>query len=233
MRPEILNPLFAPVTAIKGVGQRFARLVEKAAGPLVVDLVWHIPTGLIDRRYAPALRDAVPGEIATLRVVVEQHLPPANPRHPYRVRCTDGTGFITLVFFHVRGDWLERMLPVGEERLVSGRIEEFNGLLQMSHPDHVGAPGEIELAVEPVYGLTAGLSLKMMRKAVDSALERLPTLPEWLDPAFVERRRFPALARRGAGAAPAGRAGRPWRRNISPGSASPMTSSWPTSWRWR
>jgi ATP-dependent DNA helicase RecG len=191
LRPEILNPLFTEITALKGVGQRLAGMVEKAAGPLVLDLVWHLPTGIIDRRASPSLAEAIPGQIATLTVTVEQHLPSANPRHPYRVRCSDGTGIITLTFFHVRGNWLEKALPVGETRLISGKLEEFNGQLQMSHPDHMGPAGEIELAVEPVYGLTAGLSLRVMRKTIEAALGRLPPLPEWQDPALLQRRGWP------------------------------------------
>jgi len=192
LRPEILFPLFAPVTALKGLGARLGKLVEKAAGPQVVDLVWHIPTGLIDRRFAPKLAEAEPGQIVTLTVTVEAHQPSGSSRLPYRVRCSDETGFITLTFFHARGDWLEKALPVGEIRVISGKLESFNGLLQMSHPDHIGALGEVDLTIEPVYGLTAGLSLKMIRKAVQAALARVPVLPEWQDQDFLARRAWPS-----------------------------------------
>jgi ATP-dependent DNA helicase RecG len=189
LRPEILYPLFAPVTSLKGVGARFARLIEKAAGPHVADLIWHLPVGVIDRRFAPPVAEAIPGQIATLTVTVEAHFPPATQRLPYRVRCSDESGAITLVFFHVKGDWLEKALPVGETRIVSGKVEAFNNLLQMSHPDHIAAPDAVEgLAIEPVYGLTAGLSLKLMRKTVESALARAPELPEWQDPAVLKAR---------------------------------------------
>lgn len=189
MRPEILYPLFAPVTSLKGIGTRLARLVERAAGPHVVDLLWHLPTGLIDRSLSPTVADAIPGEIVTLTVTVDAHQPPGSARLPYRVRCSDETGALTLVFFHVKGDWLERALPVGSTRIISGKLETFGGLLQMSHPDHIGDPGAGEvLAIEPVYGLTAGLSLKVMRKAIEGALARARPLPEWQDPAFLQRR---------------------------------------------
>jgi ATP-dependent DNA helicase RecG len=191
LRPEILFPLFAPVTALKGLGARLGKLVEKAAGPQIVDLIWHLPTALIDRRFSPCLAEAEPGQIVTLTVTIEAHQPPGASRLPYRVRCSDGTGFITLTFFRAQGDWLEKALPVGETRVISGKLEAFNGVLQMSHPDHIGAPGEVDLAIEPVYGLTAGLSLKMMRKAVQGALARVPALPEWQDPALVQRRGWP------------------------------------------
>jgi ATP-dependent DNA helicase RecG len=127
----------------------------------------------------------------TLTLTVEAHFPPGSSRLPYRVRCADETGFVTLIFFHARGDWLEKALPVGAVRVVSGKLEAYNSQLQMNHPDHIGVPGEVELAIEPVYGLTAGLSLKMMRKAVQAALTRVPRLPEWQDPTLLQRQAWP------------------------------------------
>src|SRR5579859_3089297 len=140
LRPEILFPLFAPVTSLKGIGQRFGKLVERAAGPRLVDLLWAKPAGVIDRRFSPKLRDAPPGQIATLTVHVDQHLPPGNARQPYRVRCSDETGHITLTFFRARGDWIEKVLPLGSIRVISGKVESYGDQLQMSHPDHM-APG--------------------------------------------------------------------------------------------
>jgi ATP-dependent DNA helicase RecG len=192
LRPEILNPLFTPVTSLKGVGPRLGVLVERAAGPLLVDLVWHLPTGLVDRRYQPKLAEATAGEIATLTVTIEQHLAPQNPRHPWRVRCTDGTASLILAFFHVRGDRVAKLLPVGAERVISGRLEAFAGQWQMSHPDHIGAPGDLDRLVEPIYGLTTGLPPRSLRNAVEASLARLPDLPEWLDPSIIAREGWPA-----------------------------------------
>jgi ATP-dependent DNA helicase RecG len=189
LRPEILYPLFAPVTALAGVGPRFAKLFEALAGPQVVDLCWHLPSGLIDRRYAPKVAAAAPGRIATLTVTVGAHQAPRTPRQPYRIACHDETGALDLVFFHAREDYLRRVLPEGEQRVVSGKVEVFADTLQITHPDHIGRPEERArlMTVEPVYPLTAGLSLKVVGKAVRGALERAPELPEWLDPAFLER----------------------------------------------
>jgi ATP-dependent DNA helicase RecG len=193
LRPEILFPLFTPTTALPGIGPRLAKLVEHAAGPVVADLLWHLPSGIVDRRFAPKLADAPRGVVATLTVTVDMHYPNASPRLPYRIRCSDETGFITLVFFHVKGDYLSRLLPPGALRVVSGKVEEFNGQLQMTHPDHIAAPDELDAvqSVEPVYGLTAGLPLKVMRKATEAALARAPALPEWLDPSVQKQRRWP------------------------------------------
>ncbi len=189
MRPEVLYPLFVPVTSLPGVGPRLGRLIERVAGPHVVDLLWHLPTGLIDRRHAPKVAAAEPGVIATMTVRVDHHQPPPNRRLPYKVHCSDETGSLTLVFFHAQPDYLQRILPEGETRVVSGTVDRFGDELQITHPDHVGTREELDRlqAVEPVYGLTAGLSLKVLGRAVRAALDKAPELDSWLDPAFAER----------------------------------------------
>ena len=193
MRPEILFPLFAPATSLSGVGPRFAKLFETlTGGPAVIDLCWHLPSGLIDRRYAPPLAEVVPGRIATLTVEVGEHRAPPTRRQPYRVLCHDASGSIELVFFHAHRDYLMKMLPPGQTRVVSGKVEVFNDRLQMTHPDHIAPPAEAASlqTVEPVYPLTAGLTLKTVGKAVQAALQRVAALPEWLDPALKARERW-------------------------------------------
>ncbi|WP_299621174.1 ATP-dependent DNA helicase RecG [Pelagibius sp.] len=190
MRPEILFPLFAPATSLPGVGPRYAKLFEGlVGGPAVLDLCWHLPSGIIDRRYGPPLAEVIPGRIATLTVTVGEHRAAASRRQPYRVLCYDDSGSLDLVFFHAHADYLMRSLPPGQTRVVSGKVEVFHDRLQMTHPDHIAAPEEAASlkAVEPVYPLTAGLSLKVVSKAVHAALERLPEVPEWLDAAQRQR----------------------------------------------
>jgi len=190
VRPEILYPLFAPVTTLPGVGPRFAKLIERLAGREVASLCWHLPSGIIDRRFSPKLAAAPVGAIVTLTLTVDAHLPPANRRHPYKVRCRDETGFVHLVFFHARPEYLARVLPEGATRVVSGKLERFGAELQMTHPDHIVTPAEGERlrAVEPVYPMTAGLPSKTLLKAVEGALDRLPALPEWIEPSYLKRR---------------------------------------------
>jgi ATP-dependent DNA helicase RecG len=190
LRPEILFPLFAPVTSLAGVGPRHGKLFEKLAGAAVVDLLWHLPVDIIDRRFTPKVAAAPEGAIATITITVDGHERPRSPRQPYRVRCRDETGFLYLVFFHAKGDYIERLLPVGAKRVVSGRIEHFNNQIQITHPDHIEEPDAVTRLkpIEPVYPLTQGLSLKMVGKAIDAALARAPELGEWDDPAFLARR---------------------------------------------
>lgn len=192
MRPEILFSTFAPVSGLPGVGPRIAKLIEKVAGPRLVDLYWHLPTQIVDRRYSPPLTSAPDGAVVTVTVVVERHTPAPGKRLPYKVFCSDSSGRLTLVFFHARPDYLQRALPVGEERVVSGRIRHYGDELQITHPDHIGTAAELDTlkAVEPVYRLTAGLTARPLQRAVRSALDQAPDLPEWLEPQFVSGRRW-------------------------------------------
>jgi ATP-dependent DNA helicase RecG len=195
VRPAILDKLFAPVTALPGIGTQIGKLFERVAGPAIVDLLWHLPSGIVDRRASPPVRELQPDQIATVTVRVTAHQPGFG-RRPYRVLCADATGTMTLVYFSVKGDRLTRLLPVGSERIVSGRIEFYGGMPQMAHPDLVLRPDELDRLrpIEPVYPLTAGLSPRVVQNAVAGALERAPALPEWIDPALRERRGWPAWA---------------------------------------
>ena len=131
MRPEILYSSFAHITSLPGVGPRISKLIETVAGKHVADLFWHLPSGLIDRRYSPKIVDAQTGVIATLTVNIDQHCPPRIRRLPYKVICSDETGSISLVFFKARENWLRQTLPEGETRVISGKIEAFGEELQM------------------------------------------------------------------------------------------------------
>ncbi len=189
MRPELLFPLFAPVTSLPGIGPRLATAIAKLAGEHVADLLWHLPTGLIDRRFAPKIIEAIPGAIATMTLHIDAHQPPRIPRLPYRVMCSDETGTLELVFFHARPDYLEKVLPMGTEKVVSGKIEEFQGRLQMTHPDHMVSLEDAETlqSVEATYRLTAGLTSKPLLRAIQGALDRAPDLPEWQDDAWMTK----------------------------------------------
>jgi len=205
MRPESLYFLFSPITRIKGVGGATSAALERllpsatALGggvPIVRDLLFHLPAGLIDRRFTCAL-DAAPKEgIGTFVVQVDEHVPPAS-RHskkPFRVLCSNETGEMTLAFFNASGDYIKQSLPVGQKRVVSGRFEHFDGHLQMVHPDVIAPVSQLAQVQKPdaVYPLTAGLTSKRIAKIVEDALAKLPKLPEWLLPEMVARYGWPA-----------------------------------------
>jgi ATP-dependent DNA helicase RecG len=194
MRPAILFPLFAPIDTLPGVGPSLAKTLTKLAGERVVDLLWHLPQGIVDRRLSPSIASVEPRRTATLRVRILEHDPPRTRRRPYRILCADDSGELVLVFFHARPEYLMKILPPGETRLVSGMVDTFGEGLQMVHPDYVLADAHKEeglSAMEPVYPLTAGLTGKMLIRATKAALQRAPVLDEWLEPAFRARQGWP------------------------------------------
>jgi len=205
MRPEILHPLFAPVATLRGVGPKlekaFTRLLRgpDAREPArIVDLVFHLPYAIVDRRQQPGIAEAQAGAIVTLKVHVDRHQPAprGNKRIPWRVHAHDETGEMVIVFFHAAAERIQRALPVGEIRHVSGRIEVFNGMVNMVHPDLIVTPEEFPTLplIEPVYPGGAGLSQRVIQKSVRAALERWPELPEWIHASVLDKHGLPPIA---------------------------------------
>lgn len=193
MRPEILFHLFGDISSLSGVGPRTRTHFERLTGTKLVDLLWHFPVGLIDRRSTPTIEECHSGQIATLKVTIGSHKKGPNKRVPYRVYVHDDTGQMTLVFFHAREKYLLEQLPEGETRIISGKVDVFGKETQMTHPDYMVKVEDRDSlpAIEPVYPLTTGLSTKVMNKAIRGALERLPDLPEWLDDAHKQQEKWP------------------------------------------
>jgi ATP-dependent DNA helicase RecG len=201
MRPALLNPLFALVTSLAGVGPRqdklFRYLLGRSETPRLVDLLLHLPASVIDRRARPKIRDAAQGTMVTLEVTVDRHRPPPprNSRAPYLVYASDDTGDVVLTFFRAKPGYVEKLLPVGEKRYVSGTLQMYDGIPQIVHPDRV--VDETAFAklsgIDPVYPLTEGLALGSLRRAMTQALQKLPDLPEWISPEVLRRCGFPDI----------------------------------------
>jgi len=196
-RPPEIFQLFAATTSLSGVGAKLAAILEKRIGIYVIDVLRHLPIGLIDRRQRPPLTSVIDGSIATFEILVVKHdRPPRGVRRPYRVFCQNDTGELELVFFHAHDDYIAKQLPVGERRIVSGRVELFQGRVQMAHPDHIIAPEQSDQMplLEPVYPLTAGLTPKMLRRTITDALKRVPDLPEWIPETVLTAQKWPCFA---------------------------------------
>jgi len=204
MRPAILDPLFASISSLPGVGPKVSELLVKLLDRetiddcRVIDLLFHAPHSIIDRREQPGIARAPQGAIVTITGRVDRHQPPPNARSnvPYRVFLHDQTGELALVFFRGKAQWLEKQLPIDETVTVSGKVDWFNGRPSMVHPDYIMRESEAENLplVEPVYPLTAGLSPKFLRKTIEAALPRMPDLPEWDDLALVQKQAFPSIS---------------------------------------
>ncbi|ENN87078.1 ATP-dependent DNA helicase RecG [Rhizobium freirei PRF 81] len=204
MRPAILDPLFASISSLPGVGPKVSELLAKLLDRetiddcRVVDLIFHAPHSIIDRREQPGIARAPQGAIVTITGRVDRHQPPPNARSnvPYRVYLHDETGELALVFFRGKAQWLEKQLPIDETVTVSGKVDWFNGRPSMVHPDYIMRESEAENLplVEPVYPLTAGLTPKFLRKTIEGALPRIPQLPEWDDIALAQKQGFPSIS---------------------------------------
>lgn len=191
-RPEILFPLYADLETLDGIGPKAAKAMGQIGILRPKDLLYLLPHSVVDRGRKASIRDVIPPVTVTVEVTVGGHFPPRG-KGPYRVMVRDAALEFQLVYFHARGDYLQKLLPTGQRRLVSGKVEVFDNIAQMVHPDHVLRPedsGELP-AFEPVYPLTAGVTQKQISKAAQSALARTPDLAEWIDPAQKSREGWP------------------------------------------
>ena len=192
-RPERLFPLFAELETLEGVGPKSALALEGLGVTRPKDLLFVLPHSGIDRARKDSVRDVIPPTTLTVMVEVGAHFPPRRKGGPYRIMVRDSALEFMVVFFHARGDYLQKLMPTGQRRLISGKVELFDGVAQMVHPDHVLRPEEeADLqGYEPVYPLTAGVTQKLMAKAVQMAVARAPEMPEWIDPALKAREGWP------------------------------------------
>lgn len=192
-RPESLFGLFGALEGLDGVGPKTARLFAAMGVETPRDLVFLLPHSGSDRQLRPTIRSVAPPEVVTVEVTVGNHLPPRQRGRPYRIVVRDSEQEFLLIFFHAKGDYLQKILPTGQRRVVSGRVEMFDTTWQMAHPDHILRPEQAAdlPRFEPIYPLTAGLTQKVMGKAVASAIARTPKLEEWIDPALKARLGWP------------------------------------------
>ncbi|MEM9739403.1 MAG: ATP-dependent DNA helicase RecG [Pseudomonadota bacterium] len=195
MRDERLFPLFDTVETLPGIGPKSLEAYKRLTGTgLVWDLLLHLPERWMDRGVRNSFDALKAGEIATIQGEVHSVKAAYNAKAPTRVLLFDGTGFLTLTFFRADGRWLQGQFPIGKQRIVSGRVDEFNGERQITHPDYILDPEKPERppAVEPIYRLTAGLTNRKVHGAAQHALGCVPDdLPEWGDKHLGAQRGWP------------------------------------------
>ncbi|HEY0084310.1 MAG TPA: ATP-dependent DNA helicase RecG [Allosphingosinicella sp.] len=192
MRPDILNPLFAEVEALKGVGPGVAKPLKRLGLERVVDLLFHVPVSWVDRKRVEVLDMADAGQVVTVLVTPVDYRQ-SGGRGPFRVHATDKAGnYLTLTFFNNPG-WAKKQLPIGEPKIVSGRMEMYGQELQMVHPDHVLDPAEAADLPErePVYALSEGITSRRLADFAAQGIARTPELGEWIEPSLLERRGWP------------------------------------------
>ena len=189
-RPEILFPLFSDLTTIPGVGPKISNRLLNFDITCPKDLLMHIPHGICDRSVAAGIRDMNIPCVSTLIVKIHKHLPNYKKSQPYKIEVSDSGGKrLNIVYFHPRSEWLTKLFPIGEYIGISGRFESFDNIYQITHPDYIVKPNNItEIpTVEPIYPLTAGVSQKVLFKAVQAAVDLAPNLFEWIGEDLVKR----------------------------------------------
>ncbi|AWW74557.1 ATP-dependent DNA helicase RecG [Erythrobacter sp. KY5] len=195
MRPDILNPLFAESQTLDGVGPKLSKPLEKLGLTRVKDLAYHLPERFVTRRAIANLDDGAEGEQVIVALTATEHRSARNPgRGPYRVMAQDEIGNICALTYFGRASYTaKKQLPVGEKRWVAGRLDRYGDMLQIVHPDHVETDSAAHLARlnEPVYALSEGLTQPRVAGLVAQSLERLPSLPEWIEPGQFEREGWP------------------------------------------
>lgn len=193
-RPEVLFPLFGDLTGLSGIGKKGKDALENLAVFKPKDLLFTLPNGVINRSTVETVQQADFPCVLSVIVEILRHNKPRSRNRPYRVLVRDAHVEFVLIFFHARGDWIEKNLPVGERRIVSGKVEVFDGVAQMAHPDYILREDQAdELPLfEPVYPLTAGVTQKTMLKAIRSAISLAPSLDEWIEPSQMAERNWPS-----------------------------------------
>lgn len=192
MRPDILNPLFADVDQIKGVGPKLQKPLQKLGISSVAELLFHLPAGYIERRNVADLDEAQQGDqiIINITPVDIQH---SRGRGPTRILAQDAKGNImAIVFFGRHNDWAVKQLPMGEARVIAGKLERYGDMLQIIHPDHIAENALGLDEQEPVYPCAKGLTSKRLSAMVADAAGAVPQLEEWIEPQLLKREEWPA-----------------------------------------
>lgn len=192
-RPEPLFPLFASLETLPGVGPKTAKLMANMAVATPKDLIFTLPTGGVDRTPVASVRDAVLPGVVTVPVTVGHHIAPSSRGRPYRIEVEDAKTTFQVVYFRGSADLHAKTLPTGQRRILSGKVELYDGIAQMPHPDHVMVEGERLPAFEPIYPLTGGITSRIMARAVEGALQRVPEMAEWIDPALIIEKGWPGF----------------------------------------
>jgi ATP-dependent DNA helicase RecG len=197
MRPDILNPLFAEIETLKGVGPGIAKPLDRLALKRVKDLLYHFPSSWTYRKAVRVADEADVGQNIIITLVIASHRSGGSARSPLRIHGVDAQGnYLCLTFFGRTGSWAKKQLPVGETRVVSGKLDRYGEELQIVHPDHIAPPGQGKSValVEPVYPLSEGVASSRLQGLVKQGLERLPALVEWIEPSLLAERKWQGWA---------------------------------------
>lgn len=191
--PPVLAPLFTEMRYQKGVWSAREKMLARLGIRRRIDALFHLPHSVIQRKEVPDLFAAHQGDNIILAVEVEQIIKPRKRGLPHTVQCTDASKVpIELVYFNVKGDWLEKLFPLNSKRWVVGKLEMGSARWQILHPENISPTKPEAFAIEPIYPLTAGLNNNYLVNLVRQVLQDAPQLPEWHDAALLQKKTWPA-----------------------------------------
>ena len=193
-RPEILFPCFAQLISLPGIGPKTAKTMAKRIGLKVIDMAFYFPVSIIDRTASPDLDKIIDGQVVTLSLtVLSLNIPTGRQTHPARIIAGNQSGRIEIIYFKAKSDYLKSLYKVGDDLIISGKVDFFNNKKQITHPDYVitSAQNNIVPKIEPIYSLSAGLRQSLIRKTSLAALSKIPQLPEWIDNSLINSENWP------------------------------------------
>ena len=192
MRPEKINSIFSSITILPGIGPKIESLFNRMGIYKILHLLWHIPYNVIKRQKHLNINEAEMNSLVTVKVEILKHQPSRFKRQPYKINCICGNTPIDIIYFYARHPVVRASLPIGKERYISGKLEYFRNSFQITHPSHIIESENINQIkeIEPIYGLTSGLSQRIVLKYLEKILGSLPMLDEWIDEKIIEKYSF-------------------------------------------
>ena len=171
--------LLSDLTALKGVGIKTTNLLKKKKINNIFDLLWKLPKSYTDRSLSSKIKDLRIGEVQTITIIPKKYSFPRVRNLPNRVLCSDETGEIDCIFFNSFEGYVRKILPIGKEITVSGKIGYFRNKYQLTNPKYLSEDSSLIKQKHNTYSLTDGITEKIYNKIINQIIENLPLLNEW------------------------------------------------------
>ena len=171
--------LLSDLTALKGVGVKTTNLLKKKKINNIFDLLWKLPKSYTDRSLSSKIKDLRIGEVQTITIIPKKYSFPRVRNLPNRVLCSDETGEIDCIFFNSFEGYVRKILPIGKEITVSGKIGYFRNKYQLTNPKYLSEDSSLIKQKHNTYSLTDGITEKIYNKIINQIIENLPLLNEW------------------------------------------------------
>ena len=171
--------LLSDLSLLKGVGTKTSNLLKKKKVNTIFDLLWKLPKSYTDRSLSSKIKDLKIDEIQTITIIPLKYSFPRVRNLPNRVLCKDDTGEIDCVFFNSYEGYIKKILPIGKEVTISGKIKYFRNKYQLTNPKYISEDSSIIKQKHNSYSLTEGISEKVYNKIILQIINNLPEIEEW------------------------------------------------------